>query len=130
MTNCLHIFNELSDKVDEANHHLIDNMTEPSMTYENICIKPNLTFDHFLELKTSWEKIFDEFINRPDRCNELVGTLVKTAHGTINELDTNPFGKDNLNYLLMLFYDIWHIKKNSLSWIKISEKRWHLFSRS
>lgn len=66
---CLNIIQKMNKSVDNANTALIDNMTESTMIYEWVCIKPNLTYHFFYNyLKNEWEEILNNFINQPNNC--------------------------------------------------------------
>lgn len=55
--SCMKIIHDLNHEVDNANWELINNMTDPKMKYELICVKPNITYEFFYDyLKINWEK--------------------------------------------------------------------------
>jgi len=53
-------------------------MTQPTMRYEWVCIKPDITYEYFYErLKKEWDQTINSFINQPDKCNSRLGELVE-----------------------------------------------------
>lgn len=75
-TNCIKIINDLSKAVNTANLELIDNMTDPNMRYEYVCVKPDVTYEHYAKtLKSSWEKSVNDYIVNPSTCDNLINYL-------------------------------------------------------
>lgn len=69
---CLNIINELNRAIDKANFDLIDHMTDQKMKYEYACIKPDVTYEYFYKhVKNDWEKIVNDFISQPAKCDFL-----------------------------------------------------------
>ena len=67
---CSNIIEELNKSIDKTNYQLLDNMTNPDMRYEWVCVKPDISYVFFYEtLKRWWEKIFNEFIKQSDHCS-------------------------------------------------------------
>lgn len=76
-TTCLNIFERLSDAVDQTNYELIDRMTDPDMKYDLVCVKPDVTYDHYYKvLRKRWNGIVSGLVNNPNRCNTLVSNLL------------------------------------------------------
>jgi hypothetical protein len=75
---CLDIIQELNKSVDNINTTLIHNMTNSSMKYEWVCIKPNVTYDYFYQcLKEEWGSIINQFINQPNKCTSHISELME-----------------------------------------------------
>lgn len=69
IVNCHNLFTKLKYAVDNVNLNIIDTMTNSEMSYENVCLKQDITCDYFFsELKKSWELIIDNFISQADKC--------------------------------------------------------------
>ena len=67
--NCMDVIDNLVKSIDIVNTDLITNMTASNVKYEDVCIKPNLTFDFYhTSLKTRWENIINDYISKPDKC--------------------------------------------------------------
>ncbi|XWV26905.1 hypothetical protein QJ857_gp0145 [Tupanvirus soda lake] len=112
---CLNIIQDLNKSIDNANTALIYNMTEPTMKYEWVCIKPNISYDFYYQfLKEEWDQIINNFINQPNKCTSRLSEFVeiyrhatpeRIAHARqlLNALavdDTNlasSFNLDNIN---------------------------------
>lgn len=76
VVNCYNLFAKLKVAIDTANLKIIDNMTNSQMSYENICLKSDVTHDYFFsELKKSWEQIINDFISQADKCPQLGESL-------------------------------------------------------
>src|SRR5271154_3745161 len=74
---CLELITDLTESIDKNNYQLIDNMTKPNMSYKWICIKPNVLYDYFYQnLKVSWEKSINDFINRGEQCTSMVSNIL------------------------------------------------------
>lgn len=62
---CINSIDKLSKAVDNINYNLIDNMTQPGMKYNFVCIKPNVTYNFYYEqLKKEWELIVKQVVNQ------------------------------------------------------------------
>lgn len=69
IVNCHNLFTKLKYAIDNVNLKIIDTMTDSDMSYENVCLKQDITCDYFFsELKKSWELIIDNFISQADKC--------------------------------------------------------------
>lgn len=77
MTQCADVINNMVKAVDNANTQILENMIDKDVEYMDVCLRPNVSFDHYYEtLKTSWENIVNNFINRPDKCPRNVENLL------------------------------------------------------
>lgn len=67
--SCMEVVTNIVDSISEVNTEITKNMIEKEVRYEDVCIKPNLTFDfYYSSLKDKWEKIINEYISRTDTC--------------------------------------------------------------
>lgn len=68
--SCMDVVTNMVNSIDDVNTEIIINMTEPQVKYEDVCIKPNITFDHYYQsLKQKWETILNDYINKPEKCS-------------------------------------------------------------
>lgn len=75
---CLNIINDLNKSVDKANFELVNNMTQSSMKYEWVCIRPDATYDFYYKyLKKEWEQLINDFINQPNKCPTRLSQLIE-----------------------------------------------------
>ena len=73
---CLNSIEKLSKSVDDINYVLIDNMTQPGMRYNWVCIKPNVTYTFYYEhLKKEWESIVGQIISQ-SKCDAKLSNLI------------------------------------------------------
>ena len=50
MASCMDIINNMTKLVKNANTELIKNMIATNVQYEDVCVRPNLTYDHYYEV--------------------------------------------------------------------------------
>jgi len=76
--SCLDVVNNLVDAVSIINTEMTDNMTKEDIIYDDVCIRPDASFDFFYtSLKSKWEKIINDYIDRPEKCgSSLQGILM------------------------------------------------------
>lgn len=75
--SCGELIRRLNKSIDKVNFEVASNMTDPNMTYQLACIKPNVTYDfYFKSLKREWEEHINDFINNPEKCSSLVSNLM------------------------------------------------------
>lgn len=87
---CFTLLYNLSKSVDKVNDELVYNMMNPNMKYEVVCVKPNVTYDHFFQrLKEEWEGQINEFIQRPDKCSSSMSNLL-FMYNLIKSENINP----------------------------------------
>ena len=61
--SCMDVVSDMVGSIDEVNTQLTLNMIAPHVRYEDVCVKPNITFDFYSKaLKTKWETIINKFI--------------------------------------------------------------------
>jgi len=59
--SCGTLIKKLNKSIDQANFDLAKNMTDPNMSYQLVCIKPNITMDFYSSsLKKAWEELINE----------------------------------------------------------------------
>lgn len=86
---CTDLVMNLSKSVDKANNELIDHMTSLNLEYKYVCIKPNVTYDYYYQiLKKDWDNQVDQFINRTDKCNTPLASILELY---------NFIGPENIN---------------------------------
>lgn len=74
--SCGNVIKKIIQSIEQANYDLAINMTEPNMSYQLVCIKPNITMDFYADsLKKSWETIINDFVDNPEKCSSLVSNL-------------------------------------------------------
>ncbi|ARF11486.1 putative protein kinase [Klosneuvirus KNV1] len=74
--SCGTLIKKLNKSIDQANFDLAKNMTDPNMSYQLVCIKPNITMDFYSSsLKKAWEELINEFIDNPEKCSSLVSNI-------------------------------------------------------
>lgn len=77
MYNCLDIIYTILKQVHDANTELVVNMTHPNMSYNYVCIKPNITYDyHYEYLKNRWEKTINDYVNHSDKCPSAIQSML------------------------------------------------------
>jgi hypothetical protein len=77
MSSCIDVIFDMAKTVTDVNTEITINMIEPKMNYEYVCIKPNLTYDHFYNsLKTKWEKIVNDHTKKPDKCSSNIQSIL------------------------------------------------------
>jgi hypothetical protein len=77
MTSCIDVVDNMIKSIDAVNTEIISNMIDPAVKYEDVCIKPNLTFEYyFSSLKSRWEKIINQYIDMPDKCPGYLQSLL------------------------------------------------------
>ena len=65
--NCDNFFTELAKSVDDVNLTIIDNMTDPNMKYDRICLQNDVTSDFFYETLTKcWHRVISDFSSHSD----------------------------------------------------------------
>lgn len=85
MSSCIDVFFDMAKTVTDVNTEITINMIDPKMNYEYVCIKPNLTYEHFYNLlKTRWEKIVNEHVSKPDKCSSNIQGIL-----TLREIASN-----------------------------------------
>ncbi len=93
MTQCIDIVNNLLKSIDHLNTELIINMIDVNVKYEDVCIKPNLTFDrYFLSLKAKWEEIINDYVRKPDKCSGNIDKFLfvqEVINMNSNKIDPN-----------------------------------------
>lgn len=106
-TSCLTLIDQLNYSIDRANTSLINNMTEPSMKYEWVCVKSDVTYDYYYQyLKAEWDDILENFINQPpcndnvSRIKDLANTSGKIANAKLL-LQNNKIGTVNIDNLVL-----------------------------
>jgi hypothetical protein len=75
--SCLEVVNDLIEAVHTVNTEITSNMSRDTVMYNDACIKPNITFDHFFNsLKKKWDRIINVFINEPEKCSTNVQSVL------------------------------------------------------
>lgn len=83
---CLTILPDLSKSIDDANNAMIVNMTDPSTRYEDVCIKPNTTYEFFYDkLQHNWNTKINNFVTQPTKCNTFTSKLVELYNNATPE---------------------------------------------
>ncbi len=137
---CLTVVPKLNKAIDDANNTLIDNMTDSNMNYEWVCVKPNVTYEFYYEfLKSKWDEIINDFVNRPDKCNDRLTELVNVykfmtpdritqARQLFDEFDSDPSGladkglsSVNIDNMVLEAAATWLIKPETESKFELSE---------
>lgn len=68
--SCMDVVSDMVNSIDDVNTEIIINMIAPHVKYEDVCIKPNITFDYYFQsLKKKWENIINLYINQPEKCS-------------------------------------------------------------
>lgn len=68
--SCMDVVSDMVNSIDDVNTEIIINMINPRVRYEDVCIKPNITFEHYYaSLKQKWETIINDYINKPEKCS-------------------------------------------------------------
>lgn len=97
--SCLDILNKLVDTITEANTEITANMINTSVKYEDVCIRPNITFDKYSStIKEKWEKDINNFINKPDKCPSSMQSLL-FVYEIINKLNDKSAARLDLSEL-------------------------------
>ena len=66
------LLNELVRAIDETNTIIIDRITDPTMKYELVCTKPDLTYDaYYSMIKPKWDGVINSFVSQSDMCASL-----------------------------------------------------------
>ena len=93
--NCMDVLSNMTGAIDDVNTAIIRNMTDQRVKYEDVCIRPNITFDHYYSsLKEKWETIINDYINKPEKCSSNISSILMLyeAASKLNkgEISGNP----------------------------------------
>lgn len=47
--SCMDVVSDMVNSIDDVNTEIIINMIAPHVKYEDVCIKPNITFDYYFQ---------------------------------------------------------------------------------
>lgn len=126
--DCLNIFQQIRDAIDEVNTEIIDHMTNPQMTYERMCQQNDVTYNYFFEeLKARIGKICSGLMNRPNKCshnshhslleagmkNDLMESIKSLASDPI-VFELKPDLSESLHDFLKFFYENCGCEKGDL----------------
>lgn len=68
--SCIEVIDDLSRSIDDVNTEILKNMIDEKTSYADVCIKPNLTYEHYFKsLKQRWERIINDYLNKPEKCS-------------------------------------------------------------
>jgi len=99
MTDCLKLLENLKLSIKEANTELIINMTNPDKEFSRICVIPQTNYDtYYNKIKTTWEKLINEFINIPNKCTTNIQGLL-FLYELLNEANID-LSMEDINKLL------------------------------
>ena len=86
MSSCIDVIFDMAKTVTDVNTEITINMIDSKMNYEYVCIKPNLTYEHFHKsLKTKWEKIINDHVSKPEKCSSNMQSIL-TLHEIASKL--------------------------------------------
>lgn len=112
-TTCIDVIDNITKTIDNVNTELILNMIDTQVHYEDVCIKPNITFEHYYNsLKKQWEQILNNYLNTPNKCFGNMQSLLflreigsKLQNGESYSLDElNKINTDKIEKKFMIKY--------------------------
>ena len=75
--SCIDVISAMVNAIDIVNTEIIINMINPSVKYEDVCIKPDITFEHYsTSLKQKWETIINNYINKTEKCSSNIQSIL------------------------------------------------------
>jgi len=96
MISCIDVVSGLSDVIDNTNTKQIKSMIAETVEYKYVCILPQITYNnYFTTLKTDWESIINNYVNKPDKCTGGAQQIL-----FVHELMKNANNKNALNDMI------------------------------
>jgi hypothetical protein len=99
--SCTKVIDGLVSSINEVNTEITKNMIDTNTKYDDVCIKPNLTFDFYHKsLKNKWEKIINDFINNPEKCSGNIQNILFVYEVASKLKSTDNFNPSNPQNLI------------------------------
>lgn len=95
--DCLDIVNNLVGAISTVNTEITEHMTNVDVKYDDVCIRPNITFDFFFtSLKSKWEKTINDYLNKPEKCSANIQNIL-FLYDVVSKLNINSASDANAN---------------------------------